>query len=382
MLHVKSGLGDAPVKLPVDESPAGNVRSLQPSDIPGVAQLFQTKFRDARRPAPAWLPAYLEEIFLNHPWQDGQQTSRVIVDGTGAVAGFIGVMPQRLLWGTTVVRTSVLGSLMSREPQRNPLVGAKLLRSALNGSHDLSLSESANRLSLKMWEKSGGITLPLHSLSWIRVLRPVSFPFAMLAENRSFFSAITPVPRGLDRLAQAVVPSAFAIASDGPQAESYDVGPDEFAAAVPALCTRYCIKPLWDEQILTWLLRHAATKGPFDAAVMRLVKGKGNRVVGGYIQYGKRYGVASVLQLFAIAGAERLVVDNMLTHAAATGFAAVRGRVQPEFLDSLVRQRSLMFRRAATVIHTRDQSLRALLLGEGALITGLAAEGWSKLMGE
>ena len=83
----------------------------------------------------------------------------------------------------TVART------LSGEPQqkgrileallRSPLVGAKLLRSALSGSQDLSISESANPLSLKMWEKSGGATLPLFSLSWLRVLKPAALSLAM-----------------------------------------------------------------------------------------------------------------------------------------------------------------------------------------------------------
>ena len=85
---------------------------------------------------------------------------------------------------------------MSSDPQRNPLVGAKLLRSALNGSHDLSISESANPLSLKMWEKSGGATLPPLSLSWMRILKPVTLPFAMLSERLPFISAVTPLTNG------------------------------------------------------------------------------------------------------------------------------------------------------------------------------------------
>jgi hypothetical protein len=360
----------------------GEARPLQPSDIPGVARLFQKTFRNPRRPAPAALLAYLEEIFLNHPWQDGEQVSKVIVDGEGAVAGFIGVLPQRLLVGDTVVRASVLGSLMSHEPQRNPLVGAKLLRSALNGGHDLSISESANPLSLKMWEKSGGVTLPLFSLSWIRILRPVTLPFSMLSERLPFVSTVAPLTHPFDRLARRIGPDLLTIVSDGPQAEGHDVGADELATAIPALCARYRVRPVWDQQILTWLLRHAATKGRFGAVTMRLVRGKGGRIAGGYVYYGKRHGIAFVLQLLAEPGAERLVVDDLLRHATANGFAAVRGRVQPEFLDALVRQNSLLFRRSATVMHTRKATLRGAMLGDSALITGLAAEAWSKLIGE
>ena len=77
-------LGNKPVKFPLAGNAVGEARPLQPSDIPGVAQLFQKTFRNAREPAPAALLDYLDEIFLNHPWQDGEQVSKVIVDREGA----------------------------------------------------------------------------------------------------------------------------------------------------------------------------------------------------------------------------------------------------------------------------------------------------------
>lgn len=359
-----------------------DARSLQPQDIPGVAHLFQKTFRNARKSAPAALLDYLREIFLNHPWQDREQVSKVILDRDGAVAGFIGVLPQRLIYGDTVVRASVLGALMSNQPNRNPLVGAKLLRAALNGPHALSISESANPISLKMWEKSGGATLPLLSLSWLRVLCPVTLPLSLLAERHPFVSLAAPLTNGLDHLARRLGPDFRAIVSDGLQGEGFDVGVDEFAAAIPALCTRYRIRPVWDEQILRWLLQHAQVKGRFGRVMMRLVKGRGNRIVGGYMYYGKRHGVAFVLQFFAEPGAERLVVDNLLIHAAGGHFSAVRGRVQPEFMDALVRQKALLFRRSATVVHTRRKDLHTALAGDDTLVTGLAAEAWTKLIGE
>src|SRR5262245_18351026 len=105
--------GNKPVKFPLGGNAMGEARPLQSADIAGVALLFQRTFRDPGKPASAALLAYLEEIFLNHPWIDGEPASKVIVDSEGTVAGFIGALPQRLLFGDTVVRASVLGTLMS-----------------------------------------------------------------------------------------------------------------------------------------------------------------------------------------------------------------------------------------------------------------------------
>ena len=46
----------------------------------GVAELFQKTFRNPRKTAPASLTNYIEQIFLNHPWQDKDQVSKVVID--------------------------------------------------------------------------------------------------------------------------------------------------------------------------------------------------------------------------------------------------------------------------------------------------------------
>lgn len=89
-----------------------------------------------------------------------------------------------------------------------------------------------------------------------------------------------------------------------------------------------------------------------------------------------------VLQIFAAPNAERLVVNELFSHAADKGFAGMKGHVQPEFLDALVRQRSILLRRRATVVHTRNHELLPPLLNGDALLTGLAAEAWCRLVGD
>lgn len=386
------------LELPLADNLVGEARPLRTSDIPSVAELFQRTFRNSRKAAPASLLDYIEEIFLNHPWQDDSQTSKVIVDGDGAVTGFIGVLPQRLVFDGQLVRASIMGSLMSHEPKRNPLVGAKLLRSALNSGQDLSFSESANRLSLGMWEKSGGNVLPLYSLTWFRVFRPATLAVAMLAKRqprvaaahatgrlwrRPLAAALSPLASAMDRLIHRAASDVFSnVASDGQPGKGFDVDPDEFAAAVPSLCERYKVHPLWDPPMLRWLLEHAAIKGYLGPMTMRLVKGKGDRIAGGYIYHGCGRGMGVVLQILAAPNAERLVVDELFAHAADKGFSGMSGHVQPELLDALVRQRAILLRRRATVVHTRNPELLPPLLSGDAWLTGLAAEAWCRLVGD
>ena len=120
----------------------------------------------------------------------------------------------------------------------------------------------------------------------------------------------------------------------------------------------------------------------FGSVQMRLVRGAGKRIVGGYITYEKVRGMVFVLQMFAEPSAEELVANALLARAAEGGFAAVRGQVQPEFMDALVRQQSVLFRRSCMVVHSRNAELLAALRTGNALITGLAAEAWTRLIGD
>ena len=386
-----------PLEIPPLGNPVAEIRSLRTSDIPGVAQLFQSTFRNSREPVPDSLIDYIEQVFLKHPWQDDGQISKIAVGADGAVTGFIGVMPQRLTIDGQLVRASVLGTLMSHEPKSNPLVGARLLRSALSGAQDLSFSESANRLALKMWEKSGGVVAPLHSLTWFRFFRPAMFSVAMLKKRQPqaaaarangrrwrvpLATAALPFAAGIDRLIQRAAPGAFtAVADDRRYGTGFDVDADEFAAAVPVLCERYRVRPEWDSQILRWLLEHASLKAYLGPTTMRLVQGKGNRVVGGYIYHGHESQIGTVLQILSAPNAERIVIAEMFAHAVEKGMAAMTGAVQPEHLDALAGLHSILVRRGATVVHSRNRDFLPPLLSADALMTGLAGEAWCRLVG-
>ena len=63
------------------------------------------------------------------------------------------------------------------------------------------------------------------------------------------------------------------------------------------------------------------------------------------------------------------------------GLVALRGRVQPEFAGILLRRRAVFLQAASTVMHSRHQELLAPIRTGDALITGLAGESWSRLIG-
>ena len=82
------------------------IRNLCADDIPSVARLFQKTFRDPRRPAPAGLADCLADLLLRHPAHDPDIASKVLVDRTGAVTGFIGAIPLAMRHAGRAIRVA------------------------------------------------------------------------------------------------------------------------------------------------------------------------------------------------------------------------------------------------------------------------------------
>src|SRR5437016_308997 len=178
------------------------IRACGPEDMPAVAGLFQKTFIGRRGPAPQSLETYLAELFLHHPWYDSELASRVYVSPEGAVRGFIGVLPLRMCFRGKKIRAAVAGSLMVDNPQEHPLAGARLLRSFANGPQELSISESANRVSENLWQKLGGRTLPFESLEWLRILRPAGVALAFARDWFAPAALLRPLASIIDRVTQ------------------------------------------------------------------------------------------------------------------------------------------------------------------------------------
>jgi hypothetical protein len=362
--------------------PASDIRPCTADDIPGVARLFQKTFRDSKAAAPASLEAYLRDLFVDHPARDPELPSRVYIAPDGSVGGFIGVLPLRMSLRGKPVRAAIAGSLMVDKPAENPLAGAKLFRSFLNGPQDLSMSETANPVSQGMWTRLGGKVAPAYSLEWLRVLRPAGFAVASLAEFLRPARWLMPAASLFDGLAARIKRNPLNLVSAANAATtSADVSDEDLIALIPKFLDGYTLRPDLDPDLLRWMLKHAAQKDRHGPLFRRVVYGRNKAPLGLYLYYGRPRGTAFVLQIFAKPGATDAVVDDLLAHASRHGSVAVRGRTQPELLDALMRRRSVFLHRSSTMVHTRNPDLLgAINLGE-ALMNGLAGESWTRLIG-
>ena len=364
------------------ETSASRVRPLEPADIAVVADQFQRTFRNPRQPAPDSLKAYLADLFVHHHWHDPDLASRVYIDGRGQVAGFIGVLPARMVFNGRPVRAAVAGSLMVDDPAANPLAGARLLRSFLAGPQDLSISETANAVSMGMWERLGHQAVAAYSMEWLRVLRPAGFAVAALSHKLRPARILAPVGALADTVGSKL---GGTVLSPELQTRNYasdkEIGNDALIAHIPHFIEHYALRPDWDEAALRWFLEHTDRKERYGEISKRMVYARNGAPLGFYIYYKRARDIGWVLQIMALADAAAGVVESLLAHAWRNGCVALRGRSHPQITESLMHRKSLFYCVSSTVAHSWDRDLLAPIHSGDALITGLAGEAWSRLIG-
>jgi hypothetical protein len=358
------------------------IRNCARGDIPAVAALFQKTFRRSDEAPPASLEAHLAEVYLDHPWYDPDVAARVHVNGEGRVTGFIGVFPGRFEFHGRPFRAAIAGTLMAENPDRDPLAGARLLRSVIKGPQDISISETTNLLSQGLWERLGGTVLPLLSMDFLRIMRPASAALSLLAERNGRAGLLAPAARLGDAIGrrwskglEPPAPSARLTRHENPSDA-------EMATVVRALAGLVELHPAWSGAAdIGWFLAQAERKERYGALRRAvLTSGKGDPV-GCYIYHGKPGGAGRALQVLARPDAVDDVVDHMFHDAARTGLAALRGRSSPQLANALLKRNCIFVHRASTVIHTANKELASAADRGEALLTGLAGESWTRLIG-
>jgi hypothetical protein len=356
-----------------------DIRACRLDDIPVVADIFQRTFRDAHEPAPPALQTVLRELFFEHPWQDPELPSRVS-EADGKVNGFIGVLPVHMSFRGRKLRAAVPSSIMVDDPHKHPLAGAKLVRAFLNGPQDLSFSEPISPLAQSMWERMGGESALSESMEWLRVLHPAGLAVAFAAGRVPLLGALSPLARLVDRgLAQR---GSFATAPLAAGFHDADVDDESLFGIVSALAETYSLHPDWDPGVLRWQLAHAAGNTTRGALYRRAVHDRSGRPIGCYVYHGRPGQMAWTLLVLARPETVEPVLDSLLAHAAGQGAVALKGRSQLRLLDPLLKRNALFFRRHSAVAHSRDRELLAAIRAGDAVTSGLAAESWTRLIGD
>lgn len=354
------------------------IRPLAQGDIGELARLFARVHPRAQRASQSECEAYFHHVFFANPWVDAELPSWLAWEGSQAV-GFIGVVPRPMRLRGRALRAAVVTQLMVHPEKRHGLAAAQLLRKALAGPQDLTLSDGANDASRRMWEALGGLTSTLYSLEWRRQLRPARAALERAARLAGRSTAFLGAP--FAALADALTARRRALRSPSRLREE----PLDAASLLTALdqaAARVALAPSYDARSLEWLLVEARAKRRHGELQARLLRDAAGELAGWFLYYANG-GASKVLQLHAREGAEHLVIHHLLRDAWRRGSIAIEGRMEPRLARALGESHCVFHAAGAyALVHARDAGVLSALAGGDAFFSRLEGEWWMRFLCE
>ncbi|MDB5173070.1 MAG: hypothetical protein JWM97_1353 [Phycisphaerales bacterium] len=348
----------------------GRTRTFLESDIPAVAGLWMKMFRARRSPARPSLLRYFNEVFFENPWREDGPASRIYEDDERRLAGFLGVMPRRMLFEGRPIRVAVSTQIMVDPDRRCPFAAVQLQRDFFSGPQDLSLTDGANDVSRKLWEGLGGSVALMYSLEWTRVLRPTRHAAEILSGRKPLATALHaagPLCTVMDAAAARLPFGPFRVRRSPLLREEATV--QLVHACVEQLGRQASLRPQYDPDSLKWLLdmaTHKEAHGRFHKVVAR---DAGGRIAGWYLYYLKPGGASQVVQIGAREGSAGDLLDALFHDASAGGSTAVCGQFDPTLVRELSdRHCDFRCRSLGVLVHSRNKDLlQAILRGDACL---------------
>ena len=340
------------------------IRRLTGDDIPAVAALFYkvhlANEATTSKSSLAAISAEFEEIFLRNPWLDENLPSLVCEDGNGAILGFIGVTPRKMNIKGRPVVAAVSAHLMLEPGRRTELAGMRLLQRFLSGPQELSIADFANDIGQKVWYALGGKTSPIHSIQWVKLLRPGACALTSGEGKLRSLRRLSPITRPLGRLSDAlmarIAPGRFHFSA--PDLIPKELDDETLLALISRFGAFYSMRPEYDLRSLSWLIRRAEKinrRGELRKIALRDVSGA---IAGWYLYYLNSGGSSEVLQLCARAASAGAVLDHLFHHAWSNGSALISGRLEPQLLPALSSRRChLNCGPPWVMVHARDPEI-------------------------
>lgn len=357
------------------------IRSFTKEDIPAVAALFHKVYL-AGDPAHAKstlgaIGAVFDEIFLRNPWYDKSLSSLVCEGADGAILGFIGITPRRMIIKGRPILAVVSAHLMLEPDRQSRLAGVRLLQQFLSGPQELSLTDFANDLGRKIWDGIGGTMSHIHSLQWVKLLRPSARALSLAAGKLRLPPRLLSIARPLGQLSDAALarmtPHRFHFAPSDLTSKNLD--DETLLACISQFGAFYSLRPEYDQLSLAWLLRRAEKINHHGELRKIALCDNSGAIVGWYLYYLKPGGVGEVLQMCARKNHVGSTLDHLFHHAWSNGVELVNGRLEPQLLPALSsRGCYLNCGPPWVMIHARDpEILQAINCGD-AFLTRLEGE--------
>lgn len=358
----------------------GNIRPLALADIPALARLYDLVLgHGAAVPKPAFQD-YLAQTFLRNPWVDPELPSLIYWDEGGDPIGFIGVIPRRMVFKGRPIRVAVSTCFMVDPRRRQTLAGVHLQKAFFSGPQDLSLTDGANEASQVIWERLGGVAVPLYGFWWTRVLRPVQFVLDVVSRKRPSWSPLGNVLKPLGLAVDGMAGRLTTNDRDIGRTSQHDMDTQTLWEAIAQFSRKETLHPTYDRDALAWLLDRAGEKRQYGDLRKAVVRDHQGAVVGWYLYYRRPSAGGHVLQFVAQKEYLSRVLGQLFRDAWRAGCCSVTGRIEPRFTHEFSDHHCYFQAGTRMLIHSSDDTLLRTISRGDAFLTWLEGERWTRFL--
>ena len=286
-------------------------------------------------------------------------------------------------FGDDVIDAAVPGNFVVRpgtDGKVNSFAAMSLLKRFFSGPQGLSITDTANEISRRMWESMGAIHPDIYSLDWFRPIKPATAILQMLESARG-----RPVPFSRPIRAAARAADLAGTPLLGRMARNkhmpFTLEPLDPARLLELLQARDRHNDLrghYDADSLGWMLEQTRAKAERRALRQAIVLDERGARAGAYIYLLRPNGFAEVLLCVARDGRFDLLLQAVMTDAASLGASVVTGSVNPRQLPAFKNQRAFMMCNQYTLIHSRRPEVLDAFHRGRARLTPLDGERWTR----
>ncbi len=353
-------------------------RPMERRDVAGVAAMFAMAFRNGRH--DPGLDAYLESICFGSPHVSPEIGSRVFENEAGALCAAILSVPLRFRVEGQPVTARLLCNFMAagEEAARG---AASLSRHFRGRHHDFLFTDTSSEVSAGHWKAGEGRVLPIQSLEWRRLFRPLLAEVPRL--HRALRGSVGQTALAPLRLVDAGLrrryPRLVAKMPSGIEVE--EVGAARFLSEVRPMFGRFSVHPDWDQAEFSWLTEMVESNPALGRLRFSLSRDASGAVIAAAAYCGAGRGRATVLNLLCLEGRERESVSALLADLDRQGHSEACGMTQPFLMLALQAQPHMVFRhRGYFCMAGRMPALHRAADQDLLYAEGLSSESWSRLL--